>query len=55
MEDAGCRLIFLPPYSSDLNPIEHFWDWMKNKIRNTTHLFPTLKFTIMTTVNTKRI
>jgi transposase len=28
IEDAGCRLIFLPPYSPDLNPIEHFWDWV---------------------------
>ncbi|MDR2645725.1 MAG: transposase, partial [Holosporaceae bacterium] len=24
LKDAGCSLIFLPPYSPDLNPIEHF-------------------------------
>ncbi len=24
IESAGCRLIFLPPYSPDLNPIEKF-------------------------------
>jgi transposase len=36
IEDAGCRLVFLPPYSPDLNPIEHFWanfkKWLKNHI-----------------------
>ena len=26
------RLIFLPPYSPELNPIEHFWNWLKKKI-----------------------
>ena len=30
---AGCRVIFLPPYSPDLNPIEHHWAWLKNKIK----------------------
>ena len=25
VQNAGCRLIFLPPYSPELNPIEHFW------------------------------
>lgn len=33
IEDAGCSLIFLPAYSPDLNPIEHFWHSIKNKIR----------------------
>lgn len=33
IEDAGCHLKFLPPYSPDLNPIEHFWYSIKNKIR----------------------
>lgn len=28
------RIIFLPPYSPDLNPIEHFWAWLKNEVRN---------------------
>ncbi|MDR0631712.1 MAG: transposase [Holosporaceae bacterium] len=48
-------IIFLPLYSPDLNPIEHFLDWMKNKIRNTAHLFPTLEFAIMAAVNAKRV
>lgn len=28
----GIRIIFLPPYSPELNPIEHFWNWLKKKI-----------------------
>jgi len=36
IESVGCRLIFLPPYSPDLNPIEKFWAnmkrWIKEKI-----------------------
>ncbi len=23
------KIIFLPPYSLELNPIEHFWHWLK--------------------------
>jgi transposase len=34
IESAGCTLLFLPPYSPDLNPIETFWANLKNKIRN---------------------
>jgi transposase len=33
INDAGCELLYLPPYSPDLNPIEHFWAPLKNKIR----------------------
>ena len=32
-EQAGVRLLFLPPYSPDLNPIEQFWSELKAKIR----------------------
>lgn len=36
IESVGCKLIFLPPYSPDLNPIEKFWAnmkiWIKDKI-----------------------
>lgn len=31
---AGCTVIFLPPYSPELNPIEHFWAWLKNNLRS---------------------
>jgi transposase len=33
IEARGCRIIFLPPYSPDLNPIEHHWHAIKNNIR----------------------
>ena len=33
IEAVGCRVIFLPPYSPDLNPIEHHWTAAKNAIR----------------------
>lgn len=33
IEKAKCQLIFLPPYSPDLNPIEHYWYKIKNVIR----------------------
>jgi transposase len=33
-ELAGIGLVFLPPYSPDLNPIEHFWAWLKAWIRS---------------------
>jgi isftu1 transposase len=33
IEKAGCQLLFLPPYSPDLNPIEKFWANLKAKIR----------------------
>jgi transposase len=28
-----CSLLFLPPYSPDLNPVEIFWAWLKQKLR----------------------
>jgi transposase len=33
IEAVGCKVIFLPPYSPDYNPIEHHWDSVKNAIR----------------------
>ena len=33
IESVGCQIIFLPPYSPDLNPIEKFWANMKRWIR----------------------
>lgn len=33
IESVGCELIYLPPYSPDLNPIEKFWANMKGWIK----------------------
>lgn len=40
VESAGCRILFLPPYSPDLNPIEHHWNSVKNEIRKTAKVVP---------------
>jgi len=32
-QNAGCRVLFLPPYSPELNPIEMFWAWLKRFLR----------------------
>jgi transposase len=33
IEAAGCTLVYLPPYSPDLNPIEAMWSKVKAAIR----------------------
>lgn len=33
IEEAGCELIYLPPYSPDLNPIEEAFSKIKNLLR----------------------
>lgn len=42
IEAKGARLVYLPPYSPDLNRIEKCWAWLKSRIRkqrrNTTSL-----------------
>ncbi len=32
IESVGCRLLYLPPYSPDLNRIEKCWAWLKSRI-----------------------
>ncbi len=32
-------LVFLPPYSPNLNPIEHFWSWLKRQLRKILPIF----------------
>ena len=43
IESVNCRIIFLPPYSPDLNPIEKFWAnmkrWIKDKISDFIQLY----------------
>ena len=33
IEAAGCKLVYLPAYSPDLNRIEKCWAWLKSRIR----------------------
>jgi transposase len=33
IEQAGCRLLYLPPYSPDLAPIERCWSKLKSILR----------------------
>lgn len=33
IEKVRCKLIYLPPYSPDFNPIEHVWANLKRLIR----------------------
>lgn len=33
IEAGECKLLYLPPYSPELNPIEKFWANMKNWIK----------------------
>ena len=33
IESVGCRILYLPAYSPDLNRIEKCWAWLKIRIR----------------------
>jgi len=33
LKKVGCRALFLPAYSPDLNPIEHQWHSLKTRVR----------------------
>ena len=47
IESVGCKVIFLPPYSPDLNPIEKFWAnmkrWLKDNLPDYDHLYATIQ------------
>lgn len=43
IQDAGCQLLDLPPYSPDLNKIEQCWSWLKSRIRKQLHQFNCLR------------
>jgi transposase len=33
IQDAGCQLLYLPPYSQTSTCIEQCWSWLKSRIR----------------------
>lgn len=33
VKEAGCKLLYLPPYSPDLNPIEKCWNTIKSNAK----------------------
>lgn len=43
IQDAGCQLLYLPPYSPDLNKIEQCWAWLKSRIRKQLAQFESLR------------
>ncbi len=43
LETAGCRLLYLPPYSPDLNRIEKCWAWLKSRVRQRLSHFSSLR------------
>ena len=47
IESVGCKIILLPPYSPDLNPIEKFWAnmkrWIKDRISDYTQLYDAIR------------
>ncbi len=43
IQDVGCELIYLPPYSPDLNKIEKCWSWLKSQIRKKLEKFDCLR------------
>jgi len=38
-ERYGHRIIYLPPYSPELNPVENFWAWLRGKLKKAVHQF----------------
>ncbi|MCZ6924667.1 MAG: transposase, partial [Rickettsia endosymbiont of Ixodes persulcatus] len=46
IESVGYRILFLPTYSPDLNPIEHYWFKIKNEIRKVTGQFKDISMAV---------
>ena len=48
---VGCQLIYLPPYSPDLNRIEKCWAWLKSRIRKLLPNSDNLRYAIEAVLN----
>jgi transposase len=51
--DCGCKIIFLPPYSPEFNPIEKFWNWLKRKLRKILPFFDDVNLAITDCFNVR--
>lgn len=43
LAQVGCKVLYLPPYSPDLNKIENCWSWLKSRIRSCKSKFNCLR------------
>lgn len=48
IESTGAKLLMLPPYSPDMNPIEHAWANLKQAIKTNAHAYKTIDQNIKT-------
>jgi transposase len=51
-KSCNCEVLFLPPYSPDLNPIEMKWAWLKRTLRDIIHRFDSLDDALWTAFKT---
>lgn len=51
IESSGAKLIKLPPYSPDLNPIEHAWANLKHYVRSAKNIFKSFADNLNTQIN----
>jgi transposase len=52
IEQKECHLLYLPPYSPDMNPIEKCWGWLKRKIRRARKEHDSMRETVDAVIST---